>query len=109
MDRVTRAIDTFVNVNMGAVGRPDYLVRVAEDYFKRGEAIFKSYSVAELTDVMDQAGITKAVVTVNAKDTAVLLTPASRATSAMRGRWVPCSTRIRLLHPRRLPAAAPPT
>ena len=33
----------------------------------------------------------------NANDTAVLLTPASRATSAIRGRWVPCSTRLRLL------------
>lgn len=63
-----RAIDTFVNVNMGAVGRPDYLVRVAEDYFKRPDAVFRSFSVAELTDAMDAAGVEKAVVTVNAHE-----------------------------------------
>ncbi len=30
-----RAIDGFVNVRMGSGERPDYLVRGAEDYFKR--------------------------------------------------------------------------
>ena len=63
-----RAIDTWVNVNMGDLGRPDYLVRVAEDYFKRPEAVFKSFTVPELTDAMDAAGVEKAVVTVNAQD-----------------------------------------
>ena len=63
-----RAIDTFVNVNMGSVGRPDFLVRVAEDYFKRGEAIFKSFTPAETIAAMDAAGVTKAVVTCNAVD-----------------------------------------
>ena len=65
---MTRAIDTFVNVNMGALGRPDYLVRVAEDYFKRPDAIFKSYTPPQLIEEMDKAGITKAVVTVDAEN-----------------------------------------
>jgi predicted TIM-barrel fold metal-dependent hydrolase len=43
-------------------------VRVAEDYFKRPDAVFKSFGVAELTDAMDAAGVEKAVVTVNAQD-----------------------------------------
>jgi hypothetical protein len=38
---MTRAIDTFVNVNMGSIERPPWLVRVAEDYFNRADAIFK--------------------------------------------------------------------
>src|SRR3990172_11508749 len=35
-DVMLRAIDTWVNVSMGGTGRPEYLVRVAEAYFKRG-------------------------------------------------------------------------
>jgi len=77
---VTRAIDTFVNVDVGALGRPEFLVRVAEDYFKRSDAIFRSYSVAELTEAMDGAGVERAVITVSAaapsKD--VLAFPAAR-------------------------------
>jgi len=60
---VPRAIDTFVNVNMGSIGRPDYLVRVAEDYFDRSEQIFRDISVAELTEAMDRAGVEKAILT----------------------------------------------
>ena len=64
---MTRAIDTFVNVHMGNLGRPDYLVRVAEDYFKRADAIFKSYTPPQLIEEMDKAGVTKAVITVDAE------------------------------------------
>ncbi len=61
-----RAIDTFVNVNMGSVERPPWLVRVAEDYFNRADAIFKDISVAELTEAMDRAGVEKAIITTTA-------------------------------------------
>jgi predicted TIM-barrel fold metal-dependent hydrolase len=61
-----RAIDTFVNVNMGSVERPQWLVRVAEDYFNRADAIFKDISVAELTEAMDRAGVEKAIITTTA-------------------------------------------
>ena len=60
MTTVVPAIDTFVNVNMGSMERPDYLVRVAEDYFKRSDAIFRDYSPAELLEQMDAAGVEKA-------------------------------------------------
>lgn len=58
-----RAIDTFVNVNMGSIERPQWLMRVAEDYFNRANAIFKDLSVAELTEAMDRAGVEKAILT----------------------------------------------
>jgi len=58
-----RAIDTFVNVNMGSIERPQWLVRVAEDYFNRAGAIFKDLSVAELIEAMDRAGVEKAILT----------------------------------------------
>ena len=62
-----RAIDTFVNVSMGSVGRPDYLVRVAEDYFKRGDEMFRDISIPELVEAMDQAGVEKAILTTTAE------------------------------------------
>jgi predicted TIM-barrel fold metal-dependent hydrolase len=63
-----RAIDTWVNVNMGSVERPEWLVRVAEDYFDRSAEIFKDISVEQLIDDMDRAGVEKCIVTTNAED-----------------------------------------
>ena len=63
-----RAIDTFVNVNMGSMERPDYLVRVAEDYFKRADEIFQDLSVAQLLEVMDRAGVEKSVLSLRAEN-----------------------------------------
>jgi len=65
---VVRSIDTFVNVNMGASAPPDWLARVAEDYFKRANETFRDISVAELTEAMDRAGMEKAVLTTNAEN-----------------------------------------
>ena len=47
-----RAIDPFVNVNMGSAERPQYLVRVAEDYFHRSDTMFRDYSVSEMLEIM---------------------------------------------------------
>jgi predicted TIM-barrel fold metal-dependent hydrolase len=58
-----RAIDCWVNVNMGAMGRPDYLKRVAADYFKQGEDFFRDYSVEEMLKTMDAIGVEKAILT----------------------------------------------
>jgi predicted TIM-barrel fold metal-dependent hydrolase len=63
-----RAIDTFVNVNMGSVARPEWLVRVAEDYFNRTDQIFRDISVPELVEAMDRAGIEKAIITTDAEE-----------------------------------------
>jgi uncharacterized protein len=62
-----RAIDAFVNVNMGSMERPDYLVRVAEDYFKRADDIFKDVSIAELLEIMDRAGVEKSILSLRAQ------------------------------------------
>ena len=62
-----RAIDTFVNVNMGSVERPQWLVRVAEDYFNRADAIFKDIEIPELIETMDRAGVEKCVITTDAE------------------------------------------
>jgi predicted TIM-barrel fold metal-dependent hydrolase len=62
-----RAIDTFVNVNMGAQPPPKWLTRVAEDYFKRADEIFRDLSIEELLETMDRAGVEKAVLTTTAE------------------------------------------
>ena len=59
-----RAIDPWVNVNMGEGPTPEYLVRVKEDYFKAGEEFFQSIEADKLVAEMDEAGIEKAIVSV---------------------------------------------
>jgi predicted TIM-barrel fold metal-dependent hydrolase len=61
-----RAIDGFVNVRMGSAERPDYLVRVAEDYFKRSEHIFRDISVSEMVELMDRIGVEKSILSLRA-------------------------------------------
>jgi len=62
---VARAIDCWVNVTMGDETPPEYLVRVKEDYFKAGDAFFKSYEPDELIEEMDAAGVERAVITLD--------------------------------------------
>ncbi len=58
-----RSIDAWVNVNMAEMGRPEYLVRVAADYLKRGEEFFRNNSVEEMLKLMDRLGVEKAILT----------------------------------------------
>ena len=62
------AIDAYVNVRMGSTERPEWLVRVAEDYFKRPEAIFKDFTSAEMIEAMDAAGVKTSVLTLSSDD-----------------------------------------
>jgi len=62
-----RAIDTWVNVTMGSAPRPEWLVRVAEDYFNRADAIFKDIELPQLIEDMDRAGVEKCIITTDAE------------------------------------------
>jgi predicted TIM-barrel fold metal-dependent hydrolase len=64
----TLAIDAFVNPRMGSMKRPEWLVRVAEDYFHRTDAIFKDIEVEELVDLMDEHGIERAILATRAEE-----------------------------------------
>lgn len=57
------AIDCLVNVGLGDMEPPDWLVRVKEDYFKAGESFFKSPELPELLEEMDANGIERAILT----------------------------------------------
>lgn len=62
-----RVIDTWVNVNMADLGRPDYLVQVASRYFKQGEDFFRNYEVGEVLAMMDGCGVERAILTTDPK------------------------------------------
>ncbi len=61
-----RAIDLWVNVTMGEQEPPEFLVRVKEDYFKGGDDFFRNIEPERLIADMDEAGVEKAVVTLDA-------------------------------------------
>jgi predicted TIM-barrel fold metal-dependent hydrolase len=59
-----RVIDTWVNVNIGGDGRPEFLQRVAKDYFKRDDDdFFRSYGADEMLALMDGLEVEKAILT----------------------------------------------
>ncbi len=61
-----KAIDCWLNVPVGFTNyRPDFLVRVARDYFKREREIFEPAPLPELLQQMDDAGVERAVITIN--------------------------------------------
>lgn len=72
-----RAIDCWVNVSMGEGAPPEFLKRVAADYFKRSDEMFKSFTPAELRAQMDEAGVERAILTTGseAPSAAVLAFP----------------------------------
>jgi predicted TIM-barrel fold metal-dependent hydrolase len=72
---VPRAHDCLVNVDMGDVVQPDWMVRVKEDYFKADESMFRSRELPELLDEMDANGVQRAVVLTNIRN------PSKRAES----------------------------
>ena len=68
-----RSIDCWVNTSMGDTVPPEFLKRVAEDYFKRSDSMFKSFTPDELVAQMDAAGVEKAIVTASTRPNAETL------------------------------------
>ena len=66
---MTRAIDCLVNVDLGDMPRPDWMVRVKDDYFKGDDSFFKSPELPELLDDMDANGVERAILMANVTDT----------------------------------------
>ncbi len=56
-----RAIDCLVNVDMGDMKQPDWMIRVKEDYFKAGDSFLKSPELPELLEDMDANGVDRAI------------------------------------------------
>ena len=60
-----KAIDCWINVDMGDQADVEYLKRVKEDYLKGGDDFFRSFEPGELIPEMDRLGIERAIVTLN--------------------------------------------
>ena len=56
-----RAIDCLVNVDMGDMPQPAWMIRVKEDYFKAGDSFLKSTELPELLDDMDAHDVERAI------------------------------------------------
>lgn len=65
-ERPARAIDTFVNVTMGQTERPEWLERVAAEYFKRADVMFEDDQLDDLVATMDRLGVERAIVSTQA-------------------------------------------
>ena len=61
-----RAIDPWVNVSMGETAAPPWLIRVKEDYFKGGDEFLQNIELEPLLAEMDDVGVEKAILTVDA-------------------------------------------
>lgn len=67
-----QAVDTFVNARMASYSdsssgeRPWWLQRVAEDYFKRADSMFVDFTIDQLCEQMDEAGVDKALLSLQA-------------------------------------------
>ena len=85
-----KAIDCWLNLMMGTSDhRPEFLVRVARDYFKREREIFEHTPIEALLRQMDAAGVERAIVTMDAHDPA----PVAELARAFPGKFI-CSTTI---------------
>jgi predicted TIM-barrel fold metal-dependent hydrolase len=60
------AIDCWLNLSTGSRHPPEFLVRVAREYFKREKEIFAETPIEELLAQMDAAGVERAVLSMNA-------------------------------------------
>jgi predicted TIM-barrel fold metal-dependent hydrolase len=59
-----RVIDTWVNLNIGGQGRPEFLQAVAKDYFKRdADEFFRTYPADEILALMDRLQVERAILT----------------------------------------------
>ena len=61
-----RAHDCLVNVHFGDADQPDWMFRVKNDYFKKGDNIFRKWDMSVLLDEMDANGVERCVLMASA-------------------------------------------
>src|SRR5436309_5166 len=104
-DLVTRAIDCLVNVDMGDVPQPEWMVRVKEDYFNGGHSFFRSPDLAVLVDDVVMDGDARAILLIGLGygadpwwDVAIRLMLKYRSLRLMTSAWAPKRLPQALLH-----------
>ena len=61
------AIDAWVNVNMGELGTPEYLLEAGRRLFKGGEEFFRDWSLEETLEMMDRSQVERALLAIDAR------------------------------------------
>lgn len=61
-----KAIDPWVNVNMGSTAQLGFMQRVKEDYFKAGDDFFRNIEPDEMIAMMDRLGVEKVLLSCGA-------------------------------------------
>ena len=82
-----KAIDCWVNPftpEIASAQRPEFLVRVATDYFHRADEVFKGTPLDEMVGLMDASGIGAGLLTIDAANPA----PMAQAAAAYGGRFL---------------------
>lgn len=70
-EKSVRAIDCWVNPftpDVASKQKPEFLVRVATDYFHRAEEVFKGTPLDEMVGMMEAVGIEAGLLTIDAND-----------------------------------------
>ena len=63
-----RAHDCLINVHFGDEDQPEWMHRVKNEYFKRGDSIFGKWEMESVLAEMDENGVERAVLTANLRE-----------------------------------------
>lgn len=68
MTTPARAHDCLINVHFGDEDQPEWMHRVKNEYFKRGDSIFGKWEMESVLAEMDENGVERAVLTANLRE-----------------------------------------
>lgn len=68
MTKPGRAHDCLVNVHFGDDEQPEWMHRVKNEYFKRGDSIFGKWEMEKVLAEMDENGVERAVLSANLRE-----------------------------------------
>jgi uncharacterized protein len=68
MTTPARAHDCLINVHFGDQDQPEWMHRVKNEYFKRGDSIFGKWEMEKVLAEMDANGVERAVLTANLRE-----------------------------------------
>jgi len=68
MTKPERAHDCLINVHFGDMDQPEWMHRVKNEYFKKGDSIFAKWEMESVLEEMDRNGVERAVLTANLRE-----------------------------------------
>ena len=68
MTKPDRAHDCLINVHFGDEDQPEWMHRVKNEYFKRGDSIFGKWEMEKVLAEMDENGVERAVLSASLRE-----------------------------------------